>query len=117
MPGLPKTNRDAETVSFYLDNSYIRRLDKLADRIGSFRSQLIAGMVRKKIRKVEKDYEILMEDHTLPPYKLVVWTMSGKRLTYSELTGKEQSPRHEATGTGERPIPSSPCRACSSLGQ
>jgi transposase-like protein len=25
----------------------------------------------------------------------------GKRLTYSELTGKDQSPRHETTGTGE----------------
>lgn len=29
----------------------------------------------------------------------------GKRLTYSELTGKDGSPRHEATGAGEAPIP------------
>ena len=27
----------------------------------------------------------------------------GKRLTYSELTGKDESPRHVLTGTGETP--------------
>lgn len=27
--------------------------------------------------------------------------VAGRRLTYADLTGKEQSPRHEATGTGE----------------
>jgi transposase-like protein len=30
---------------------------------------------------------------------------AGKRLTYSELTGKDQSPRSSATGTGETPVP------------
>jgi len=29
----------------------------------------------------------------------------GRRLTYSELTGKNESPRHEATGTGEAEAP------------
>lgn len=29
----------------------------------------------------------------------------GKRLTYADLTGKNQSPRHEATGTGETEVP------------
>jgi transposase-like protein len=31
--------------------------------------------------------------------------IAGKRLTYTELTGKDQSPRHETTGTRETPIP------------
>jgi len=31
----------------------------------------------------------------------VMSQVCGKRLTYSELTGKDQSPRHETTGTGE----------------
>lgn len=31
--------------------------------------------------------------------------ISGHRLTYSQLTGKEQSPRHETTGTGETEVP------------
>jgi transposase-like protein len=31
--------------------------------------------------------------------------VGGKRLTYSELTGKDQSPRHETTGAGEAPVP------------
>lgn len=29
----------------------------------------------------------------------------GKRLTYSQLTGKDESPRHETTGTGETEVP------------
>jgi len=29
----------------------------------------------------------------------------GRRLTYSELTGKDESPRHEATGAGETEAP------------
>jgi transposase-like protein len=31
--------------------------------------------------------------------------VTGKRLTYSELTGKDQSPRHVPTGTGEAEVP------------
>ena len=31
--------------------------------------------------------------------------VAGHRLTYSQLTGKDQSPRHESTGAGETPIP------------
>jgi transposase-like protein len=38
-------------------------------------------------------------------FKLAMSQIGGKRLTYSELTGKDQSPRHEATGTRETPIP------------
>jgi transposase-like protein len=34
-------------------------------------------------------------------FKLAMSQIGGKRLTYSELTGKDQSPRHETTGTGE----------------
>ncbi len=38
-------------------------------------------------------------------FQLAMSQIGGKRLTYSELTGKEQSPYHEATGTRETPIP------------
>jgi len=38
-------------------------------------------------------------------FELAVSQVFGKRLTYSELTGKDQSPRHETTGAGETPIP------------
>jgi transposase-like protein len=31
--------------------------------------------------------------------------VAGRRLTYSELTGKDESPRHETTGTGEAEAP------------
>jgi hypothetical protein len=34
-------------------------------------------------------------------FKLAMSQVAGRRLTYSELTGKDQSPRHETTGTGE----------------
>ena len=34
-------------------------------------------------------------------FQLAMTQIGGKRLTYSELTGKDQSPRHETTGTGE----------------
>jgi transposase-like protein len=38
-------------------------------------------------------------------FALAMSQIGGKRLTYTELTGKDQSPRHEATGTRETPIP------------
>jgi len=38
-------------------------------------------------------------------FALAMSQISGKRLTYSEVTGKDGSPRHEATGTRETPIP------------
>ena len=38
-------------------------------------------------------------------FKLAMSQVAGRRLTYTELTGKDQSPRHETTGTGETPIP------------
>jgi transposase-like protein len=38
-------------------------------------------------------------------FALAMSQVAGKRLTYSELTGKDQSPRHETTGTGETPVP------------
>ena len=31
--------------------------------------------------------------------------VAGRRLTYSELTGKDESPRSQATGTGETAVP------------
>ena len=38
-------------------------------------------------------------------FTLAMSQVAGKRLTYAELTGKDQSPRHEATGAGETPVP------------
>jgi transposase-like protein len=38
-------------------------------------------------------------------FNLAMSQISGKRLTYSQLTGKNESPRYETTGTGETPIP------------
>lgn len=38
-------------------------------------------------------------------FALAMSQIGGKRLTYSELTGKDESPRHEATGTRETLIP------------
>jgi transposase-like protein len=38
-------------------------------------------------------------------FALAMSQIGGKRLTYSELTGKNESPRHETTGTGEARIP------------
>jgi transposase-like protein len=38
-------------------------------------------------------------------FALAMSQIGGKRLTYTELTGKDQSPRHEATGTRETSIP------------
>ena len=38
-------------------------------------------------------------------FALAMSQVAGKRLTYSELTGKDQSPRHEAAGTGETEVP------------
>ena len=38
-------------------------------------------------------------------FTLAMSQIGGKRLTYTELTGKDQSPRHEATGARETPIP------------
>jgi transposase-like protein len=34
-------------------------------------------------------------------FALAMSQVAGKRLTYSELTGKDESPRHVPTGTGE----------------
>jgi len=38
-------------------------------------------------------------------FALAMSQIAGKRLTYAELTGKDQSPRTPATGTGETPVP------------
>jgi hypothetical protein len=38
-------------------------------------------------------------------FKLAMSQVAGRRLTYSELTGKDQSPRHVPTGAGETPVP------------
>ncbi|MBI3478253.1 MAG: IS1595 family transposase [Acidobacteria bacterium] len=38
-------------------------------------------------------------------FALAMSNIGAKRLTYSELTGKDESPRHEATGAGETQIP------------
>jgi transposase-like protein len=38
-------------------------------------------------------------------FALAMSQIGGKRLTYSELTGKNDSPRHESTGAGETSIP------------
>lgn len=38
-------------------------------------------------------------------FKLAMGQVSGKRLTYAELTAKDSSPRHETTGTGETKVP------------
>jgi len=34
-------------------------------------------------------------------FTIAMGQVAGRRLTYSELTGKDQSPRHETTGAGE----------------
>jgi hypothetical protein len=36
-------------------------------------------------------------------FKFAMSQIGGKRLTYTELTGKDQSPRHETTRTRETP--------------
>jgi hypothetical protein len=38
-------------------------------------------------------------------FALAMSQIDGKRLTYTELTGKDQSPRHEVTGTRETQVP------------
>jgi hypothetical protein len=38
-------------------------------------------------------------------FQLSMSQIGGKRLTYSEFTGKDQSPRHEAAGTRETQVP------------
>ena len=38
-------------------------------------------------------------------FELAMSHVFGKRLTYSELTGKDESPRHETTGTRETEVP------------
>ncbi len=38
-------------------------------------------------------------------FALAMSQVAGHRLTYSELTGKDESPRHETTGTGETQVP------------
>jgi hypothetical protein len=38
-------------------------------------------------------------------FALAMSQIGGKRLTYTQLSGKDQSPRHETTGKRETPIP------------
>ena len=38
-------------------------------------------------------------------FALAMSQVAGRRLTYSQLTGKDESPRHETTGTGETQVP------------
>jgi len=38
-------------------------------------------------------------------FELAMSQVFGKRLTYSELTGKDESPRYETTRTGEEEVP------------
>ena len=38
-------------------------------------------------------------------FNLAMTQIGAKRLTYAQLTGKDESPRHETTGTGETPLP------------
>jgi len=38
-------------------------------------------------------------------FVLAMSQIGGKRLTYAQLTGKNESPRHETTGTGEAQVP------------
>ena len=38
-------------------------------------------------------------------FNLAMSQIGGKRLTYAELTGKDELPRHETTGAGEAEIP------------
>jgi transposase-like protein len=38
-------------------------------------------------------------------FALAMSQVARKRLTYADLTGKNESPRHETTGTGETPVP------------
>jgi hypothetical protein len=38
-------------------------------------------------------------------FKMDMRQIAGRRLTYSELTGKDESPRHIPTGAGETQVP------------
>jgi hypothetical protein len=38
-------------------------------------------------------------------FKLAMSQVAGRRLTYANLTGKDESPRHLPTGTGETQAP------------
>lgn len=38
-------------------------------------------------------------------FKLAMSQVLGRRLTYSDLTGKSESPHHAPTGTGETQVP------------
>jgi hypothetical protein len=38
-------------------------------------------------------------------FALAMSQVAGRRLTYSKLTGKDESPRHVPTGTGETQVP------------
>jgi hypothetical protein len=38
-------------------------------------------------------------------FALAMSQVAGKRLTYAELTGKDESPRMSPTGAGEAPVP------------
>jgi transposase-like protein len=48
-----------------------------------------------------KDGENKVSDSTR--FARAMSQVAGRRLTYAELTGKDQSPRHEATGAGKTP--------------
>jgi hypothetical protein len=47
------------------------------------------------------DYKVTDADR----FKLAMSQVTGRRLTYSELTGKDESPRHVPTGEREAPVP------------
>jgi len=38
-------------------------------------------------------------------FKLAMSQVAGRRLTYADLPGKDESPRHVPTGTGETQVP------------
>jgi len=47
-------------------------------------------------------------------FELAISQVFGKRLTYHQLTGKNESTHHETTWTGQaQEVPSSPCRNAS----
>jgi hypothetical protein len=48
-----------------------------------------------------KDGENKVSDSTR--FARAMSQVAGRRLTYTELTGKDQSPRHQATGAGKTP--------------
>jgi ISXO2-like transposase domain len=57
-------------------------------------------MLRFNHRK-DGDRKVTDSEH----FALAMSQVSGKRLTYSQLTGKDESPRYETTGAGEAQEP------------